>query len=703
MRTFIFLPVSRFIGVILVAVLIFASALIFVTSRPFIDVPAGAELLSVNGIEIIPTDMMEEPDKLAKVSRMQAFFERQSMFAAQLTEDTVEVGYLLPDGTSVQEIRTIRTTALTDLPFVFWFQNAVGLLAMIVGGWVFSLRRDAGVIALLVLGLGLQISATAASVYGARQLALPGDLFAQLSHINHFGSAVFGTALVCMFMLFPRRLVRPVWVAIPIVVFTLFHMADANLWTEDLLYGVAILLQLSAAFVFGIIQFRLSRHEPVDRAGLRWFLLTTFLGCSLFVMLSIVPSVFDVGGDEVISQGYAFGFFSFMHAGLALGVSRFRLFALDRFSYQVWLWIGGAVLILAIDALLLFWLRAQPWASLAAALFIGSFLYFPLRQMLINRLITPRSASIVGKVPEIVSVGLAPTRAARASKWDNVLHSIFAPASQVEVLDPAPERARLSENGLALEIPAIKDLQGRRLRYAALGRRLFNPSDVDLVGTLAQMHGVVMESREAFETGVNQERERISRDVHDNIGAQLLGALHTPQENRKDALLRDTLADLRTIVNEGFQSSFPLWDVLVDLRNEMADRAELHGITLDWPVTEMPADQNPTVPYVIINAARSILREITSNAMKYADAQTISVRISAGDGMLTLGVWDDGSGFDLAKVQAGNGLGNIKDRAETLGGTYALTSTSAGTRFDITLPLDSPVPVPSPTNKDMHV
>lgn len=672
----------------LVALMILASAVVFMTSRPHIDLPPGAELVSVNGIEIIPTDTIEEPDQLGTFALMRAFFDRQTQFAAELDAPSVMAGYRMPNGALSEEARPVRGTTLSDLPFVFWFQNAVGLFAMLAAAWVFSLRRDVGVIAFLALSFGLQLSAASASLYGARQLALDGELFQRLSNLNHLGTAIFGTSLVCLFMLFPRRIVPLGWLSVPIVVFGLFHLSDTYGWTEAPLYPVAIVSQLLVSLVFGVIQFRKSRNQPVDRAGLRWFLLSTFVGCILFTMLSIVPGALGLSETLVISQGYAFGFFTFIQVGLALGIGRFRLFALDRISYQIWLWISGAILILVIDGLLLIWLREQPWASLTIALFIGSFLYFPLRQWLINRLLSTRSASIVDKVPQVVSVGLAPTRSAREKKWDELLHNIFSPASQIEVLDAAPDRPQLGESGLALDIPAIMDLKGRRLRYAALGRRLFNASDLDLVGMLMQFHTVVLESREAFETGAHQERERISRDVHDNIGAQLLGALHTSKEARKDALLRDTLTDLRTIVNQGFQSSLQLWDVLLDLRNETTDRVEVRGLTLDWPIGDMATGEDHLVPYTTMNAIRSILREVVSNALKHAAAQKISVRVSEESGMLRLSVWDDGAGFEAMENHKGNGLSNIKNRTDALGGTCHLTSTDSGTRFGIELPLD---------------
>ncbi|MEP3629867.1 MAG: ATP-binding protein [Hyphomicrobiales bacterium] len=643
-------------------------------------------------MKTITSDFIEEPDQLGSFANLQDFFDRQTQFATALKNDRVAVKFVTEQGQTVDETRDVRRTELSDLPFVFWFQNLVGLIAMLIGGWIFALRREIAVVSLLVLGVGLQISATAAAVYGSRQLAIEGDFFSTLSNLNHLGSAIFGTALVAMFMMFPRQIIRPVWLLVPVFVFGLFHLSDTFYWTAEPLFIIAIPLQLLVAIVFGVIQFRLSRNEPLDRAGLRWFSLTTFTGCLLFVALSILPGPLGLTDTTFLSQGYAFGFFSFIHIGLALGVSRFRLFALDKFAYHVWLWIGGAALIFLVDFGLLIWLRNQPWASLAIALFVSSFLYFPLRQVLINRLLTPKTPSIVGKVPQVVSVGLSPTLKSRNEKWDDLLRDIFEPASDIQILEIAPEVGKLAENGLALDIPIVKEMKGRRLRYAASGRRLFNSTDLELVRTITHMHSVVVESRESYETGVTQERDRISRDVHDNIGAQLLTALHTPEESRKDEMLRDTLSDLRTIVNEGFQTEHALTDILLDIRNEIADRLELLSITLDWPVIDKVNPNNPTVSYVFANTLRSIIREITSNTIKYANADEITVRIDWTTKHLDLEMQDNGEGFDPQTVQRGNGLRNIFDRTDSVGGQCGVDSSSKGTVFKIRLPV---VKIPS--------
>lgn len=686
MKNFLLVPTVRFLAILSIAIVVFAAALLLALSSRVIVLPADAVLIEADGIALIGTDFIEEPDQLGSFAQMQTFFDRQTRLSQALEEDSVMVSYETTAKEVVRQDLKVRQAWVSDLPAVFWFQNFVGLIAMLVSGWVFSLRKDIAVVALVALGFGLQIAASAASVYGARQLAIDGVFFSQLSNLNHFGTALFGTALIAVFMLFPRRIAHPKWLMVPIAVFTLFHLSDTYYWTEAPSLIIAIPLQLLTAIIFGIIQYRLSRHEPLDRAGLRWFSLTTFSGCLLFVALSILPPRLGLAETGFVSQGYAFGFFSLIHIGLALGVSRFRLFDLDKFAYHIWLWLGGAAMIFIIDFALLVWLHRQPWASLAIALFVSSFLYFPLRQILISRFLTPQTASIVGRVPQVVSVGLSPTIKSRNEKWEELLRSIFEPASRIEVIEAGPEEGRLAENGLALEIPAIKELRGRRLRYASLGRRLFNANDLELVRTITHMHSVVVESRESFETGVTQERERISRDVHDNIGAQLLSALHTPEETRKDEMLRDTLSDLRSIVNEGFQTEYALRDIIVDIRNETADRVELHGIQLDWSLPDSAQPQNPNITYDFANTLRSVLREIISNTIKYANATEVEVGVSVLADKLNIDVMDNGCGFDPATVERGNGLENITSRCKAMGGTSAIRSDDKGTTFEVRLP-----------------
>jgi two-component system sensor histidine kinase DevS len=105
--------------------------------------------------------------------------------------------------------------------------------------------------------------------------------------------------------------------------------------------------------------------------------------------------------------------------------------------------------------------------------------------------------------------------------------------------------------------------------------------------------------------------------MHDNIGVQLLGALHSRDPVRKDELIRDTLADLREIINNSAGERLTLAELMADLRVEIADLLSSVGIGLVWQV-----DTQAELPPQSVAAMRSILREAVGNALRHAEAST---------------------------------------------------------------------------------
>jgi len=84
--------------------------------------------------------------------------------------------------------------------------------------------------------------------------------------------------------------------------------------------------------------------------------------------------------------------------------------------------------------------------------------------------------------------------------------------------------------------------------------------------------------------------------------------------------------------------------------------------------------------------------------VKHAGAGAVRVRSGSADGVLELSIRDDGSGFDPVASTMGAGLGNIRDRVESLAGWLTLTSTpGAGTMVSAPIPA---VPVDYPQRED---
>jgi signal transduction histidine kinase len=83
-----------------------------------------------------------------------------------------------------------------------------------------------------------------------------------------------------------------------------------------------------------------------------------------------------------------------------------------------------------------------------------------------------------------------------------------------------------------------------------------------------------------------------------------------------------------------------------------------------------------------------LTREALSNVGRHAEAATCRVSLVQRDGMAVLEVDDDGTGFDTATVRRGDGLANLEQRAESLGGKASIESVpTQGTTIRIQLPL----------------
>jgi len=234
-----------------------------------------------------------------------------------------------------------------------------------------------------------------------------------------------------------------------------------------------------------------------------------------------------------------------------------------------------------------------------------------------------------------------------------------------------------------MTLPAVGRLPGLSLEYARGGHALFNPQDAALAGELISMLRHAFDSLAAYEKGAAEERSRIARDMHDNIGAQLLSALHSADAKIKDARIRESMMDLRAVINEASGGVSDLGQALAELRIETAERLEAAGIALKWSID---LAEGRSVPGSLRHAIRSIIREATSNAIRHSGCTELAITLCEDTGSLHLEISDDGRGIDLETVRRGRGLDNMRSRLAALGGSFDLADLSSGTRLSARIP-----------------
>ncbi|MCR8825427.1 sensor histidine kinase [Pseudosulfitobacter koreensis] len=647
--------------------------------------PSGAD--APRGLDIEAVDIIEEPDAIASAELLQRFYDRQDQITTALRSGPVALTIERAGRFETVTATAASTRPLADLPVKFWLQLFVALTGGLVGAWVVCLRpRDAAAWMFLVAGVGLAMASAAAALYSAREIALGATLFTTASRINSSGSLIFGIGMVTLFLLYPRRIVpRPVLWLPAIAIGGAIAFIQLNNWPRH--YGLlqdliaATMLVLLAVIVAQVV---VNRKDPRARAMLGWLGLSIGVGAGGFVITSIVPILLNV--PPVLEQSTAFLFFLLIYVGMAMGVLRYRLFDLATWSFGIMFYGLGMALLLLLDAALIYGLSLDRAPALGIALAAVGIVYLPFRTAVGHWLRRDRRLSAEELYKRVTEIA----HAMDATEQQNLLIAfwtdLFNPLKVTPMNRGEGRATRLIDDGASLTLGAIAGLKGLRLDWAHQGARLFSSADLARAKALNAMVEQSLEQHQVYLEAVTSERMRINRDMHDNIGVLLLGALHAASPDRKDLLIRQTLSDLREIISNPLQNSLPLPQLVADLRAEIAGHLEAAEIRVNWRDHSLP---NALLPAQHVHTVRSFLRESTSNIVRHSAARSVDVDLSEAQGLMTITLQDDGHGFDVETVKLGNGFINLAARVERLGGTFDLTSAPSGTRISACIPLDA--------------
>ena len=188
---------------------------------------------------------------------------------------------------------------------------------------------------------------------------------------------------------------------------------------------------------------------------------------------------------------------------------------------------------------------------------------------------------------------------------------------------------------------------------------------------------------------LQEQRLSISRDLHDNIGAQLtfiisslentkfgIPNLETAVEKRLDRIsdfTRNTIVELRDTIWAMNKADFTMEDLSSRIFNfvEQAQSAN-QNILFNFSIDENLKNKKFS-SLVGVNLYRTI-QESVNNAMKYANASHIVINAEKFQEGLKIEIKDDGKGFDIENVDVGNGLLNMKKRMEEIGGNFSINS-----------------------------
>jgi signal transduction histidine kinase len=233
----------------------------------------------------------------------------------------------------------------------------------------------------------------------------------------------------------------------------------------------------------------------------------------------------------------------------------------------------------------------------------------------------------------------------------------------------------------------------------------FTPEDESLLVLFAAQAAMAIRNaqlhRQVQDLVVLEERDRIGMDLHDGVIQSLYATglrLETCLEDVGDAggiapelgkaidQLNQVIADVRSYIFQlrpGMLADADLAGAIGGLLQELKVNALLAVELAEEPGACRGLSELQT------RALFLVAQEALTNARKHAQASKVSASLQQHDSLFTMRIRDDGKGFDPKTASKGQGLHNMQERVEKLGGTVAVCSESGeGTEVVVRVPVD---------------
>jgi signal transduction histidine kinase len=231
----------------------------------------------------------------------------------------------------------------------------------------------------------------------------------------------------------------------------------------------------------------------------------------------------------------------------------------------------------------------------------------------------------------------------------------------------------------------VLSMLGLRARASAMRLRLeraIEERTAELERSRELVHSLGVHNAKSLE----EERKRVARELHDEMGQQLaalrmeLSVVRRSNANANATARDDALAALTSRI-DGLVAS--MRGVVAQLRPPALDGGL--EVALSWLASEfekhtgVPCDVHVSehlrkLPADAATLIFRIAQESLNNIRRHAAANRVHLELLEHDGVNELSIEDDGSGFDMGAQRSGYGILGMEERARALGGTLIIDS-----------------------------
>ncbi len=196
-----------------------------------------------------------------------------------------------------------------------------------------------------------------------------------------------------------------------------------------------------------------------------------------------------------------------------------------------------------------------------------------------------------------------------------------------------------------------------------------------------------------------QIRSKVARDLHDDIGSTLssiniiskmaMNENHGTTQHylerigEHSAKMMESMSDIVWSINPNNDS---LEQMMVKMKEFASEILEPKNISYTFQGEE--SLNGAALDIQVRKNIFLIFKETLNNTAKYSEANLVTIQLEVKDNLLHLLLSDNGKGFDLLNIKPGNGLRNIRERANNINATLNLRSSAAdGTQIELNIPI----------------
>ncbi len=188
---------------------------------------------------------------------------------------------------------------------------------------------------------------------------------------------------------------------------------------------------------------------------------------------------------------------------------------------------------------------------------------------------------------------------------------------------------------------------------------------------------------------LQEDRLRISRDLHDNIGAQMATVkrgINFILDHRTQLSPEQTHSKMKNLESVSTQINQELRDTIWAVRNDQIDVSnfitrldnfvhQLAGPDSQYLISKTSSGNLSTVlgSFAALNLHR-ICQEAVNNIYKHADATEITLSFVNTQNQLSISITDNGKGYDPNQINEGYGMDNMRNRAQQIGAVVSFSS-----------------------------